>query len=171
MDDEVIYDVNLIEKLYKSFLNHPKDIHAHRITQFKYENGKFKAISGGLHYYKNSSFLNKLTGVGGVLYPPNCFFKDILNETLFMKLASTNDDQWFWVQGILNNVRIRVVENPNIKLKYIKNSQKIALSLKNDRGLKLFWRDFKNMISFYPNLKNILIKEYYSHVKLKENRN
>ena len=32
-----------------------------------------------------------------------------------MKLAPTNDDQWFWVQGILNNVRVRVVDKPTEK--------------------------------------------------------
>lgn len=40
-----------------------------------------------------------------------------------MKLAQTNDDQWFWIQAISNNVRIRVVENPNLKLHFIKNTQ------------------------------------------------
>ena len=166
----MIYNKDMIEKLYKSFLKYPEDIHAHRITQFLFESGKFKVISGGEHYYKNSSFLNKITGVGGVLYPPNCFYKDILNDTLFMELAPTNDDQWFWIQGVLNNVRVRVVENPNVKLNYIKNSQEIALYKKNDKGPKLFWKDFYRIISFYPKLKNIFLNEYNYHIKSKQNK-
>ena len=161
-DDDIIYEKDMVEKLYKSFLEHPKDIQAHRISKFIYKSGKFIAIAGGRDYYKNSSFLNKLTGVGGVLYPPNCFYKDIFNEKLFMKLAPTNDDQWFWVQGILNNIRVRVVEKPNINLHYIKNSQKMSLTLKNDIGPKLFWKDFNNIFSYYPKLKYILIKEFIS---------
>ena len=111
VDDDIIYRKDTIEKLYKNYIKFPKDIHAHRITKFKYKSGKFEVISGGYQYYKNSSFLNKLTGVGGVLYPPNSLYKDVLREDLFLKLAPTNDDQWFWIQAILNNVRIRVVEN------------------------------------------------------------
>ena len=165
IDDDIIHKKDMVEKLYKSFLKYPRDIQAHRITKFIYKSGKFKTIAGGRHYYKNSSFLNKLTGVGGVLYPPNCFYKDILNEKLFMKLAPTNDDQWFWIQAILNNVRVRVVEKPNINLNYIKNSQKIGLTIKNDNGPKLFWKDFHNLISYYPKLKSILIKEFISFNK------
>ena len=156
----------MVEKLYKSYLEHPKDIHAHRITKLIYKEGKFKAIAGGSDYYKNSSFLNKLTGVGGVLYPPNCFYKDILNEQLFMTLAPTNDDQWFWIQGILNNIRVRVVEKPNIELNYIKNTQKFSLYLQNDGGPKLFWKHFHNIISYYPKLYSILINEFISLSKL-----
>jgi hypothetical protein len=121
-DDDIIYEKDMVEKLYKSFLKHPKDIQAHRITKFIYKSGKFITKVGGKDHYKGSSFLNKLTGVGGVLYPPNWFYKDIFNEKLFMKLAPTNDGQWSWIQGILNNFRVRVVENHNIKLHFIKNS-------------------------------------------------
>ena len=78
VDDDIIYKKDTIEKLYKNYLKYPKDIQAHRITKFIFKSGKFKAIAGGYNYYKNSSFLNKLTGVGGVLYPPNCFYKDII---------------------------------------------------------------------------------------------
>ena len=162
IDDDIIYENDMVEKLYKSFLKHPKDIHAHRITKFIYNSTKFLTIVGGREYYRNSSFLNKLTGVGGVLYPPYCFYKDILNEKLFMKLAPTNDDQWFWIQAILNNTRVRVVEKPNINLHYIQNSQKTSLSIKNDNGPKLFWKDFSKLISYYPKLKSILIKEFIS---------
>ena len=165
-DDDNMYHKDMVEKLYKSFLKHPKDIHAHRITKITYESGEFKVIPGGIYYYKNSSFLNKLTGVGGVLYPPRCFYKDIYNEKLFMKLAPTSDDLWFWIQGILNNIRVRVVEKPNIYLNLIENSQKIGLYLENDGGPNLFWKHFNNLISYYPKLKNILIEEFFSHNKL-----
>ena len=165
VDDDIIYKKNTIEKLYKNYLKYPKDIQAHRITKFIFKSGKFKTITGGYNHYKNSSFLNKLTGVGGVLYPPNCFYKDILKKELFMKLAPTNDDQWFWVQAVLNNVRVRVIDKPNLKLNYIKNTQKVTLSKKNDKGSKLFWKDFNRLILYYPRLKSILINEYNTYIK------
>lgn len=171
VDDDIIYKKDTIEKLYKNYIKYPKDIHAHRITKFKYKSGKFKIIIGGYKYYKNSSFLNKLTGVGGVLYPPNSFYKDVLREDLFMKLAPTNDDQWFWIQAILNNVRVRVVDKPNLKLHYIKNTQKISLSKTNDNGPKLFWKDFNRLISYYQKLKLILINEYKYISQINKNNN
>ena len=172
VDDDIIYKNDTIEKLYKNYLKYPKDIQAHRITKFIYKSGGFEIKGGGYDYYKNSSFLNKLTGVGGVLYPPKCFYKDILKKELFMKLSPTNDDQWFWIQAILNNVRVRVVDKPNLNLNYIENSQKDCLWLKNDKDANLFWKDFNRLLSYYPKLKQILIDEYNLYInntKLKDN--
>lgn len=49
---------------------------------------------------RKASAFNMQTGCGAVLYPPHCFYKDILDETLIMQLAPTNDDQWFWAMGL-----------------------------------------------------------------------
>ncbi|QBQ96703.1 glycosyltransferase family 2 protein [Paraburkholderia pallida] len=41
------------------------------------------------------------TGVGGVLYPPGSFYKDVCNHNLFMRLCPTGDDIWlFWMAAI-----------------------------------------------------------------------
>ena len=159
-DDDNIYNKKWLEKLYKSYLKYPHDIHAHRVTKFKYKHGKFEVIAGGKEYYNGSSYLNKITGVGGVLYPPNCFYKDILNEDLIMKLAPTNDDQWFWLQAVLNGRKIRVVDKHDTKIDYIPNTQETALCKINDHGEKLFWRDFSRIMDYYPKLEKILINEY-----------
>ena len=159
-DDDIIYAKDWLEKLYKTYLKYPKDIVAHRITKFIYKKKTFKIRTGGKYYYKKPSFLNKLVGLGGVLYFPNCFYKDILNEELFMKLAPTNDDIWFWLQAVLKGTRIRVAKNPNYKVKYIPNSQKVGLYKINDHGKKLFWKDFNRMLNYYKQLKTILIKDY-----------
>ena len=159
-DDDIIYGKDWLEKLYKTYLKNPKDIPAHRVTQFIYKKNNFHINAGGKHYYKKPSFLNKVTGVGGVLYFPDCFYKDILNEELFMKLAPTNDDIWFQLQAVLKGTRIRVVENPNIKLNYVRNSQNVGLYKINDNGEKLFWKDFHRMLNYYKELKTILINDY-----------
>ena len=159
-DDDIIYSKNWLKNLYGSYKKHPKDIQAHRVTKFKYKHGKFTTIVGGKDYYKGASYLNKLTGVGGVLYPPNCFYKDILNEDLIMKLAPTNDDQWFWLQAALNGTKVRVVNKAITKINYIPNTQETALCKINDNGEKLFWKDFDRLIEYYPKLKTILVNEY-----------
>ena len=112
------------------------------------------------NYIRISSFLNKLTGAGGVLYPPKCFYKDILNDSLFMTLAPTNDDIWFWIQGVLKGIRVRVTDNPEYILHYVRNTQSVGLSKINGGEAGLFWKDFNRVIMHYPQLKQTLITEY-----------
>lgn len=157
-DDDNIYSPTWLEKLFNSYKKYPNDIHCHRVTKFYYQH-RFKAISGGWDYYDGASFLNKLVGLGGVLYPPHCFYKDILDETLILKLAPTNDDQWFWFQAMLNGVKIRVVDNPEINANYIDGTQQTGLTNINDAGEHLFWKDFKRILSYYPSIKNIMRNE------------
>lgn len=157
-DDDALYAENWLEKLYRSFVKYPKDIQAHRVTKFYYSQ-MFQTISGGKDYYHDASYLNKLVGLGGVLYPPHCFYKDILDETLFLKLAPTNDDQWFWLQAALNNVKVRVVDNPIIEANYVQGTQETGLTRINDHGRNLFWKDFNRIIKYYPQLKVKLMNE------------
>ena len=99
-DDDLTYSNKWLEKLLNSYKKYPNDIHCHRVTKFSFQDGEFSIRSGGAEFYSIPSYLNKLTGGAGTLYPPGCFYKDILNVELFQKLAPTNDDQWFWIQSI-----------------------------------------------------------------------
>lgn len=157
-DDDNIYPHFWLEKLYKSYLKYPIDIQAHRVTKF-YFNQMFQTIAGGKEYYKEACHLNKLVGLGGVLYPPHCFYKDILDEDLIKELAPTNDDLWFWLQAALNGIKVRVVENPDIEAHYIHGTQETGLTNINDHGRNLFWKDFNRILTHYPKVKNILLKE------------
>lgn len=171
VDDDNIYSPYLLKRLYADSLNNPKCIIAHRITKFFInEKGEFKIIPGGKDYYHTPSYLNKLVGVGGVLYPPKSLYKDISNKKLFWNLAQTNDDQWFWFMGILNGYRVKVCEYPLIDLNLIENTQETALCNINDHGENLFWVQFNNLIKHYPKVKNLLIHEFYLLAKNNLNR-
>ena len=64
------------------------------------------------HVFRESAgYNNFITGVGGVLYPPHCFNKEVLRKDIFLKYAPTADDIWFWIMALLNNRKIRVVKN------------------------------------------------------------
>ena len=158
-DDDNMYPYHWLKKLYTSYQKYPNDIHCHRVTKFYRDATGFKLVAGGKDYHKKPSYLNKLVGLGGVLYPPHCFHKDILNEDLIKQLAPTNDDQWFWVMASLNGYRTRVVENPDIDAHYVPGTQELGLFNINDSGQQLFWKDFKNLIAHYPAFKDLLIKE------------
>lgn len=159
VDDDLIFKPTMLEKLYRSYKKYPNDINSHRVTKFVYERDKFDAIAGGKKHYRGAHYLNKLTGGAGTLYTPQCFYKDILNEDLIMKLAPTNDDQWFWLMAALNGRKVRVIKDKEIKLNYVAGSQDVGLYLINDRGDHLFWKDFNRLMEHYPQLKKLLKKE------------
>lgn len=157
-DDDLIYSRRWLEKLYTSHLQFPKDINVHSITRFELHDGRW--VTMGRKAYENGSFLNKLRGGAGALYPPGSLYKDVTNEQLFMRLAPTNDDQWFWFQAILNNVKVREVANNITSLIYTKDSQEVGLVHINDRGPNLFWKDFDRLIEHYPIAEKRMLQEF-----------
>jgi len=155
VDDDVYYEKYMLERLYKSYIKNPEYIHCHRCTYIYYKNGKINAKIGGKKFYKYPCYANKLTGVGGVLYPPNSLYKDILDEELFMKLAPTNDDVWFWTMAVLNNRKICVIKD------YIPQPTGIdetldgpCLTKINDHGDKLFFKDLQRVFDYYEGLED-----------------
>ena len=166
IDDDNVYSPYWLKRLYADSLKNPNCIIAHRITKFVLNDSQeFKVIAGGKEYYHLPSYLNKLVGAGGVLYPPHSLYKDICRKDLFWNLAQTNDDQWFWFMGVLNGYKVKVCDYPLIDLHLIDNTQETALCNINDHGENLFWIQFNNLINYYPQLKDILIHEYYNLAK------
>ena len=157
-DDDNIYERDWLKKLVEGYQQFPHDVQCHRVTKFFHED-RWRTIKGGHDYYGKGSFLNEVVGLGGVLYPPHCFYRDILDEELFMRLAPTNDDQWFWIQAVLNGVRVRVVNSPIIKANYIPGTQENGLAKINNEGENLFWKDFDRLIAYYPQIKKMFISE------------
>lgn len=159
-DDDIYYHPNMVKRLYKAYETDSNSIHCHRITKFYMEGGEFKTAPGGYEIYHHPSFLHKLTGGSGTLYPPHSLYKDICNEELFMKLAPTNDDIWFWIMAVLNGSRCNVVNHSCTALYYIKGSQEESLTSINDNGEFLFKNQFGNVLNYYPEAKRILIEEW-----------
>lgn len=160
VDDDLLFESTLIEKLVNGYLKAPKYIQCHRITAIEY-NGfdDIKIVPNASKIYHKPTYLHKLSGGAGCLYPPHCLHPDVMRKDLFMKLAPTSDDIWFWLMGVLNGVRVNVVENNISKLTYIPGTQDEALWRVNDHGEKLFFRHFKNILTYYPILKDVLSYE------------
>lgn len=158
VDDDIIYPRNLVKKLYNAFETQPEYIHCNRITKYYIDHlGKYHMIAGGWDYYKKPSFMQKQTGVGGVIYPPNCMYKDVIREDIFMEIAHLNDDTWFWLMGVLNGVKVNVIKNPNLILHYVGNTQE-ADSMYLING-EFILSEFYNILERYPRLKTILKDE------------
>ncbi len=161
-DDDLYYPLDMIEKLYKEYLKNPEDIVCHRATKFTYSDGKYDAIPGGFYYYKGASYRNKLVGCSGVLYPVGSLHDDVTNFDLFMKLAPTNDDIWFWIMGIRKGTKVRVAKKHNPYERTIRGTQQgEQLSALNDSGEKLFWKQFEALLAYYPEVDKILREERF----------
>ena len=158
VDDDVFYDKTMVERLYKSYKEYPHYINCHRITKISLKNGKIKAKPKKC--YRNPSFANKLVGVGGVLYPPKSLYKDITNEELFMKLAPTNDDIWFWLMAVLNDTKIIQIKNNNDEpIEIAETLNGPCLCQVNDNGENLFYVQLENMFNHYEGLREKVLND------------
>lgn len=51
-----------------------------------------------------------LIGCGGGMYPPGIFDSEIFNKDIYMSLAPTADDLWFWVQSKRMGISVRLID-------------------------------------------------------------
>lgn len=113
-DDDTFYPPQWLEMLMGSYKLHPACVHCHRGHTIKFDGAgrvlpflkwDFESVS------VEPSFLNFQTGIGGVLYPPHCLHSEVLDERVFMSIAKTCDDHWFWAMAVLKGTKIKIVEN------------------------------------------------------------
>lgn len=163
IDDDLIYNFDMLEKLVTAYLQQPTFIHANRVHKIKLDQN-----NKPLPYFKwnweskecGPSFLNFLTGVGGVLYPPHCLDQEVFNQNVFLDICKYADDVWFYAMAIKKGTMINKIltHNPNSE-EYIENPnvQDIGLihknlnntSLNNDIQIKNVFDKY----NLYNNLK------------------
>tara|TARA_Y100000816_G_C26108204_1_gene589890 strand:- start:6805 stop:7578 length:774 start_codon:yes stop_codon:yes gene_type:complete len=105
IDDDTIYDNNLIKNLVNDYYIHKCVINYRGFTP------SFDIIEN-FNYEKrdkiqNLSLYNFPTGKGGILYNPYFFHKTkdlIFNDKIYLDICSKQDDIWFYLIRILNNV-------------------------------------------------------------------
>ena len=163
-DDDIYYAPDTVETLYNSYLEHKDEIQAHRCDVLRVEGGKILwAKTRELYLDKNrgkSSFKNRLTGYGAVLYPPGCFYKDVCDEDLIKKLLPTHDDIWLWAMAVLNGVKTRLVKGYSESIDYVENSQEYGLCKINKKGVGISLEEaYDTITKKYPQLLEILENE------------
>lgn len=109
IDDDVLYEFDIIERLFNSYIKNPKKVSALRTHSILLdENGlplkymDWNWESGEAY----SSYHLFATGVGGVLYPPHCLSEEVFNQNVFTKICPTADDVWFHAMALLNGTGI-----------------------------------------------------------------
>lgn len=110
VDDDQIYHRDLLKDLLKAHARYPKAVTAHRVRRIAigkpYSQWKKYKWPDFIFKRFHPTFDNLQTGVGGVLYPPHSLKEEMLDEDLFMKMAPTTDDIWFWAAAVANDTKI-----------------------------------------------------------------
>ena len=138
-DDDIYYPKNWLEILWNEHVKYPQDIISHRARRVKLDENKNICPYNSwtiIPDEENASFLNFLTGVGGVLYPPQALDKEAFNKKIFQDICPYADDIWFWIMAIKKNTKIRVPKHCIPYLNYV-NALK-DLNLINETSLWAF---------------------------------
>ncbi len=131
-DDDCIYRKNWLLPLYRTYLQNPKRIIAHRLRCIQ-----FSEIGKTLPYKewncngtKNPRAFLPI-GAEGVLYPPHIFPEIVWDESLFLKLAPNADDLWFKAISLRENILPHQSENTPVGAIPIMGTQKVSLKKTN----------------------------------------
>ncbi len=149
-DDDIIYNSKSIEYLVKKSKRNKKNIIANRIHKIKLDKKNFPLPYKSWIWNSTNFKANKLnfqTGVYGVLYPPNSFFKDVTNEKLFTKLSPYADDIWLYWMIRLNKKFVKWSKFRGKNLEIINFGD----NKMRDYNISNFGNDeqIKKLISFY----------------------
>ena len=122
-DDDIIYPNNSLETLINQYKEYPGNIIANRVHKIKLRDTLPDKYIEWQKNFKGDSNLNFFTGVGGVLYPPKCFYKEILDKKIFLDLCPSNDDIWLNWMAKLNNNKIKFsgINREFVMIKLIKS--------------------------------------------------
>lgn len=133
-DDDFIYDPNIVDYLYKSYLSDKNSVHAVRChVPSEHENNKFFKYNSWKRKVKEQHNNLFFTSGGGTLFPPNSIHKDVFDEKIFMSLCPTTDDIWFNFMVRLNGTKIKLVEKIILN-STIEEVQQSALFNYNKKG-------------------------------------
>lgn len=150
IDDDTIYDRYLIENLVKDYYQYRCVIGYRGFTP------SFKNIEN-FDYLKHDSLqhlslYNFLTGKGGILYKPEFFHKTkdlIFNSDIYLTTCPVNDDVWFYIVRLLNNVKCYIgKEKWQIKdITHNDGGLFIKYNMKNNNNSNVFKKAFKKLKS------------------------
>lgn len=139
IDDDCVYDYDLVEKLVNAHIGYPKEIIANRMHRIVL--GKNKRPVSYMDWEWNvnpsieeTSHLLFLTGGGGTFYPPNTLHPEVMNESVFMDICKFADDVWFNAMALMAGTKVRKCYTHNSKGEdYVTNedAQFFALSKLN----------------------------------------
>ncbi len=132
VDDDICYHADMLRDLVNLHKRLPDAILAHRVRKARMNipYRKWRKYKWYDFIFRKYHFDYRAvqTGVGGVLYPPYSLDEQMLDPSLFMALAPTNDDIWFWAAAVSKGTY--VVPLPNGKRRPLEIGKPGKISLK-----------------------------------------
>jgi len=157
VDDDGIYDRNLVKDLMESYRKYPNAVSAKRVHKIVPSNNVIKPYNEWEFECQNIEYPSMqllATGVGGVLYPPHCMSKEVFNINNIKNLCINADDIWLKYMELLNNTPVVFVKSKRMHPITILSAQVTTLNSTN--------------INENQNDKYISAMEKYYSVNLKE---
>ncbi len=161
IDDDIFYHRNMLRDLVNMHRSHPDAIVAHRARKVRLDAPykdwrKYKWYDFIFKRYYLSR-LSMQTGVGGVLYPPHSLDETMLDPALFMSMAPTNDDIWFWLAAVSKGTYIVPLPNGRRHAAEIGKPEELSLKtvnleLNNDLNRKAL----DKALEYYPAIRRKL---------------
>jgi hypothetical protein len=117
-DDDVFYPSGSLAALVRSYARDPRAVHANRARLVPLTRAgrlaslalmRWRLYTAG-ERPPEASPLVFAEAVSGVLYPPRALNPIVANASLFMALAPTHDDLWFWAMTVTNGRSAVLVE-------------------------------------------------------------
>ena len=155
IDDDAIYDYDVLERLIVSYQSDPSNIYCFRFHKMKFEdNGSLLPYMQWDRFCTDiqPSHLNFATGVGGVFYPPHSLDDEVLNEKEFMQICGTCDDVWYKAMAIKKGTKVKKIFTRNYRGdEYVLDTsvQDVGLFNTNIKGEMLNDKSIQNVFSKY----------------------
>lgn len=133
IDDDLIYEFDLLENLIIPYLSDPSYIYCHRQHRMKFnEEGTLLPYIKWEWNCKDTepNITNFPTTGGGTLFPPNSLDKEVFNKEIFMDICKFADDVWFKAMAIKKGTLSKKVFSHNEK-----GDEYIAIPNVQDMGL------------------------------------
>ena len=143
IDDDLIYEFDLLEKLIMAYQKDHSYIYCNRHHLMRQDaEGKLLPYTQWMWNYTglDAHIMNFPTGVGGVLYPPHSLDEEVFNENEYLDICKYADDVWFKAMAMKKGTLSKKVYTHDPKgEEYLLNEdmQDIGLSLINTQGLML----------------------------------
>jgi hypothetical protein len=107
VDDDILYRSDLVSTLVETHYKYPNYVICNRGILMKLRNGQLQNYNEWSNKIPigEPSYQILATGVGGVLFPPESFHKDVFNIDIFKSTCFFADDIWLNFMSRLNNTK------------------------------------------------------------------
>lgn len=135
VDDDLIYDKNLVRDLWHSYEKYQDCVSARRVNLMtKNEDGELNEYNDWKWEYKKElkpSFALLPTGCGGVLYPPHILPENTFDLKAIKEHCLNTDDIWLKFMELKNSVKVVFTNSKVVHPLTLRGSQKTALMHSN----------------------------------------